>query len=345
MPTIKDVAKRAGVAPITASRALNNTGYASEAVRQRVRQAAEELGYTPNALARSLRSNQTRTLALVLTDVTNPFWTTVARGVEDTASEAGFHVILCNTDESEVKQETYINTLVEKRVDGILFVPAGCNTQPIKFLNQQNIPVVVLDRWLPGIQVDNVRCDSVGGAYSLTRVLLELGHRKIAVISGPRGVSSAEDRVSGFLKALNEEGIKPTPDWIRYGAFTIDSGQAMTQEIISLEKRPTALFACNNFLAIGAMKTFQKAKLNVPHDISVVSFDDLPTSMVVNPFLTAAAQPAYEMGKRATQLLLDRLKSDRPTPPQEIILPVAILRRQSTQVLGASNDQKHDRSH
>ena len=167
MPTIRDVAKRAGVAPITASRVINNTGYASEDVRRRVRQAADELGYTPNAVARSLRSNQTHTLALVLTDVTNPFWTTVARGVEDTASEAGFHVILCNTDKSEDKQETYLETLVQKRVDGILLVPAGSHPQPITFLRQQNVPVVVLDRWLPGLQVDSVRSDSHGGAYEL----------------------------------------------------------------------------------------------------------------------------------------------------------------------------------
>jgi LacI family transcriptional regulator len=336
MTTIKDVARRAGVAPITASRVINNSGYASEDVRRRVLQAAETLGYTPNALARSLRSNQTRTLALVLTDVTNPFWTTVARGVEDTASEAGFNVILCNTDESEIKQEAYIETLVQKRVDGMLLVPAGSHPQPITYLRQHGVPVVVLDRCLPGLQVDSVRSDSLGGAYELTRLLLSLGHRQIAVISGPHGVSTAEDRVAGYRQALAEAGVTPLDAWIRYGTFTIESGQQMMGEILSLPERPTALFACNNFLAIGALQALRQAGLNVPNDISVAGFDDLPAAMVVDPFLTAAAQPAYEMGQRATLLLLDRLGKEKPTSHQEIILPVAILRRGSTQPIGGS---------
>lgn len=333
MPTIRDVASRAGVAPITASRVINNTGYTSEDVRRRVRQAADELGYTPNALARSLRSNQTRTLALVLTDVTNPFWTTVARGVEDTASEAGFHVILCNTDESETKQETYIETLVQKRVDGMLLVPAGSHSQPIVYLRQQGVPVVVLDRSLPGLQVDSVRSDSRGGACELTRLLLSLGHRQIAVITGPRHVSTAEDRVAGYRQALAKAGINPPDTWVRYGTFTIESGQTMMADILALPERPTALFACNNFLAIGALQTLHQAGINVPQDMSVAGFDDLPTAMVVSPFLTAVAQPAYEMGQRATQLLLDRLGEGKNAPIQEIILPVVLQQRQSTQML------------
>jgi LacI family transcriptional regulator len=333
MPNIRDVARRAGVAPITASRVINNTGYTSEDVRRRVHQATNELGYTPNALARSLRSNQTRTLALVLTDVTNPFWTTVARGVEDTASEAGFHVILCNTDESENKQETYLETLVQKRVDGMLLVPAGNHPQPLTYLSQQGIPVVMLDRWLPGLQVDSVRSDSCGGAYELTRLLLSLGHRQIAVISGPHHVSTAEDRVAGYRQALAEAGVSPLEAWVRYGSFAIESGQTMMRDILSLPEQPTALFACNNFLAIGALKELRLAGLNVPKNISVVGFDDLPASIVIDPFLTAAAQPAYAMGQRATQLLLDRLGNGKNSPIQEIILPVTILQRQSTQML------------
>ena len=338
MPTIKDVAKRAGVAPITASRVINNSGYASEAVRQRVRQAADELGYSPNALARSLRSNQTRTLALVLTDVTNPFWTTVARGVEDAASKTDFNVILCNTDESENKQKKYLDTLAQKRVDGILLVPAGSNSEPIEFLEQQKIPVVLLDRWLPGIRVNSVRCDSWGAAYELTHLLLSHGHRQIAVINGPKEVSSAEDRIAGYLQALSELGVVPRTDLIYYGDFTVESGQEMTAQILSLPDRPTAIFACNNFLAIGALKTLHTAGVAVPGDISIAAFDDLPASIMVDPFLTAAAQPAYEMGQRATQLLINRLGETIPSPPQEIILPVAILRRQSIRPIGGSND-------
>src|SRR4030066_370030 len=224
MPTIRDVAKLARVAPITASRVISNSGYASDEVRQRVNQAVEQLGYVPTFLARSLRSKRTRTLALVLTDITNPFWTTVARGVEDAASEEGYHVIFCNTDESASKQESYLEAMIQKQVDGILLVPACSKEDPIKFLHQQNVQVVLLDRRLPDIEVDVVRCDSKGGAYQLVRLLLGLGHRRIAILSGPSGVSSADDRVAGYQHALQEAGLETEDRVIIFGEFSLERG-------------------------------------------------------------------------------------------------------------------------
>ena len=167
MPTIRDVAKRAGVAPITVSRVINNSGYVSAKTRARVEAAVKELGYVPNRLARSLRLKRTHTLALVVTDITNPFWTTVVRGVEDAANKAGFTVILCNTDESEAKQDAYLQVLLQKQVDGILFVPASSAAEPVKRVQKQGVPIVVLDRQVPDAQVDVVRGDSEGGAYLL----------------------------------------------------------------------------------------------------------------------------------------------------------------------------------
>jgi len=274
MPTIRDVAKLAGVAPITASRVISNSGYASDEVRQRVNQAAEQLGYVPNVLARSLRSKRTRTLALVLTDITNPFWTTVARGVEDAASEEGYHVIFCNTDESASKQESYLEALIQKQVDGILLVPARSKESPIKLLHQQNVQVVLLDRRLPNMEVDVVRCDSSGGAYQLVQLLLKLGHRRIAILSGPSGVSSADDRVAGYQRALQEAGLKTEDQLIIYGDFSLESGYQMTHDLLAMTPRPTALFASNNFIAIGALKALHDAGLVVPEDMSVVGFDD-----------------------------------------------------------------------
>jgi LacI family transcriptional regulator len=166
MSNIRDVAKLAGVAPITVSRVINNSGYITDETRQRVEEAIRSLGYVPNSLARSLRSHKTRMLALVLTDITNPFWTTVARGVEDAASDAGFSVILCNTDESAVEQERYIRVILEKQVDGVLLVPAGDPREPVRTIRSQQTPVVVLDRCVPtDLDTDVVRCDSVRGAY------------------------------------------------------------------------------------------------------------------------------------------------------------------------------------
>jgi LacI family transcriptional regulator len=333
MPTIRDVAKLAGVAPITASRVISNSGYASDEVRQRVNQAVDQLGYVPNFLARSLRSKRTRTLALVLTDITNPFWTTVARGVEDAASEEGYHVIFCNTDESASKQESYLEAMIQKQVDGILLVPARSKESPIKFLHQQNVQVVLLDRRLPDMEADVVRCDSNGGAYQLVQLLLKLGHRRIAILSGPSGVSSADDRVAGYQHALQEVGLETKDQLIIYGEFSLESGYQMTHDLLAMTPRPTALFASNNFIAIGALKALHDAGVTVPEEMSVVGFDDLPAAIVVEPFLTVAFQPAYEMGRRATKRLLECLDGQVTDGIQEIVLPVSIIERKSTQAV------------
>jgi LacI family transcriptional regulator len=334
MTTIRDVAKRAGVAPITVSRVVNNSGYVSEKTHARVQAAVADLGYVPNVLARSLRTRRTNTLGLILTDISNPFWTTVSRGVEDAASDAGFNVILCNTDESEVEQDKYLRVLLQKQVDGVLLVPARSTVEPIRFVQGQDTPVVVLDRRIPDAQADAVRCDSEEGAHQLTRLLLSLGHRRIAMLSGPQGVSTAEDRVAGYRRALTEAGLDVDPALVYYGEFSLESGYDMTEQILARTPRPSALFAGNNFIAIGALQALRDASLRVPEDLALVGFDDLPADLVVDPFLTVAAQPAYKMGRQATELLLARLSEEAPAAYQEIVLPTAIIvRKSSGQVL------------
>ena len=333
MSTIREVAKLAGVAPITVSRVINKSGYTSDDVRQRVEQAVAQLNYVPNVLARSLRSKRTRMLALVLTDITNPFWTTVARGVEDAASKKGYNVIFCNTDESVSEQNRYLQSLVQKQVDGVLLVPAYSVESPIEFLHQQNIQVVVLDRRLPNMDADVVRCDSKGGAYQLVKLLLKLGHRRIAILSGPSGVSSADDRVAGYQLALYEAGLETVDQLITYGEFSLESGYQMTRKMLANSPRPTALFASNNFIAIGALKALHDAGITVPDEMSVVGFDDLPAPIVVDPFLTVAVQPAYEMGHLATQRLMDCLDGHLSESFQEIVLPVSIIERRSTKAV------------
>ena len=332
MTTIRQVAKLAGVAPITVSRVINNAGYISAETRQKVEAAVSQLGYVPNTLSQSLRWKQTGMLALVLTDVTNPFWTTVARGVEDAASEAGYHVILCNTDESPQKQEEYLTALLQKRVDGMLLVPARDDLEDIQRVQMLKVPLVVLDRRLSQPVVDAVRCDSESGAYQLTRLLLERGHRLIALLTGPEHVATATDRVTGYRRALRAAGIDSDGESVFYGAFTIQSGQDMARQALALNPRPTAIFAGNNFIAIGMMQTLREAGIRVPEEISVVGFDDLPASLLLDPFLTVAAQPAYEMGREATNLLIKRLAGDGAQAPQEVVLPVEIVERKS--VLG-----------
>jgi LacI family transcriptional regulator len=329
MPTIRDVARRAGVAPITVSRVINHSGYVSEGTRQRVENAIAELKYVPNALAQGLRFNKTNVIALVLSDVTNPFWTTVARGTEDAASEQNYSIILCNTDENVAKQDKYVALLLQRQVDGFLLVPAPDTADTIRLIQQQKVSLVILDRQLTGVSADVVRGDSEGGAYELTRYLIGLGHRRIAILSGPETTSTSTQRVAGYRRALEDARLKAEPELISYGRYYQDSGYERTRHLLTLTRRPTALFAGNNFIAIGVMKALYESGLRVPEDISVVGFDDLPPGLVVQPFLTVVAQPAYEMGYRATKLLLARIAHSGEPAYQEIVLPIQLVIRQS----------------
>lgn len=330
MATIRDVAKLAGVSAMTVSRVLNKSGDTSPGTRVRVEAAVAELGYVPNLLARHLRFKQTETLALVLTDITNPFFTTVARGVEDAASDQGFSVIFCNTDESEAEQAEQLTILVKRQVDGVLLIPACSAAEPIKFLESHRVPVVVLDRRVPGVRADLVRCDSEQGAFQLTQLLLSQGHRRIAALSGPQSVSTAVDRVAGYRQAMASAGLGHAPELVFHGTFRQESGYQMARQALALQSQPTALFAANNFIALGAYRALREAGLRVPGDMSLVAFDDLPAALVMEPFLTVAAQPAYEMGQKATELLLARLSGEGPADCQEIVLPTEVIVRRSS---------------
>ena len=329
MSTIHDVAKLAGVAPITVSRVLNNSGYASKETRARVEEAIATLRYVPNTLARGLRSKRTQTLALVMTDITNPFFTLIARGVEDAASNSGYTVIYCNTDESEAEEEKYVNILVQKQVDGVLLVPAYSNSKSIKFLHLNGIPVVLIDRSVPDIQADLVRCNSEEGAFQLTKHLIEFGHQRIVTITGRQEVSTSQDRVSGYQRAMLEADLESLIQ-VYYGSYTQASGYEFTNQALALNPRPTAILGANNFISIGVLQALRDAGLRVPEDISVVGFDDLPSFMIVDPILTVASQPAYEMGRQATELLLNRLSEKLPDSNQEIILPTEMIIRRSS---------------
>lgn len=331
MPTIHDVAKKAGVAPITVSRVINNSGYVSDKVRDTVNAAIEELGYVPNVIARSLKSKRTTTIALVFTDITNPYFNILARGVEDAACEAGYHVIFCNTDESQKQEENYIQLLLQKQVDGILLVPADSSSGSIDLVKKQNTPVVVIDRRVQGGNVDVVRGDSEGGAYQLTNYLINLGHQRISLLSGPKKVSTSVDRVDGYQRAMTENRLEEFIDFF-YGEYTQESGECLTRKIFSRDTQPTAIFGGNNLISIGAMVALRKMNLKVPEDVALVSFDDIPENLSLYPFLTAIAQPPYEIGKKATELLVSRIKQQgsKHNDFNEIIFPVELIIRESS---------------
>ena len=329
MPTVHDVAKRAKVAPITVSRVINNSGYVSQATRERVEAAVKELGYVPNTLARGLRSKQTKTLALVVTDITNPYFTLMARGVEDVAGTSDYSVVYCNTDESEAKEEKYVNLLAQRQVDGVLLVPSCGNVKTIKFLLSNDINVVALDRHVSGVKIDCVRSDSENGAYHLIKLLIGLGHKRIATITGPKDVSTSVDRAAGYRRALAESGLEEY-EQVYYGMFNQESGYKFARQVMMHSPKPTAIFGANNYIAIGIIKALRDLKFDVPGDVSVVAFDDFPESMLLVPFLTIAYQPAYKMGRMATELLLKRISGELTGECQNLVLPTEIIEREST---------------
>ncbi|KAA3658328.1 MAG: LacI family transcriptional regulator [Chloroflexi bacterium] len=330
MATIRDVAEKAGVSTMTVSRVINNSGYVSDKTRAKIESVIEELGYIPNMLGQSLRFNQTNTLALVITDITNPFWTTVSRGVEDAAQEKGYSIILCNTDESVKKQDQYLTMLLKRRIDGILLAPTSSSADGVHRITKLGIKVVVLDRDVPNVNVDIVLGDSFGGSVQLTKYLLELGHKHIAMVAGPRDVSTSTERVAGYEHAMQAAGLETGNGRIFWGKFSRASGYANAQKALAQHPQPTAMFAANNFIAVGVLQAVREAGLRIPEDVSIVAFGDIPESINPEPFFTVATHPTYEMGYQATQILLSRIKEEGATQIQKIVLPIEIIPRGST---------------
>ena len=336
MSTITDVARRAGVSTMTVSRVLNGSGYTSAQTRAKVEAAIDELGYVPNALARQLRSKRTKTIALVVSDISNPFFTTIARGVEDFSAGHGFSVMYCNTDESPAEERRYLLMLVERQIDGVLLVPSRSSGDSFRLLNRHRMPVVVIDRRISARNVDSVRTDSEAGGYALTRHLIELGHRRIAVLTGRREISTSMDRLAGCRRALEEAGLSLPDALVHFGDFNFGrlnhaDGHRMAQDVLAAEgERPTALFCANNFIGFGAIRALREAGLRVPEDMSVVAFDDLPEEWLSDPFLTVASQPAYEIGYRAVELLLDRISNHHEPAGESVVLPFELVVRRSS---------------
>lgn len=330
MTTMKDVAKRAGVSVATVSHVINETRFVSEELKQRVLQAIEELDYQPDAVARSLRRKETRTIGLIVPDNSNSFFAEVARGIEDVGFEQGYSVILCNSDWNLEKELTYLDTLMAKRVDGIVFIAATTQVEHVKSLVENGTPVVVAERKMPEIEVDSVLVDNFQGGYEATKHLLDLGHRRIGCISGPWDLTPSAERVAGYKLALNRHELQADEDLIVRGDYLFESGEMAVRRFLELSAPPTAIFACNDLMAIGAMKAILEQGLRVPEDISIVGFDDIALASYLNPPLTTIAQPKYELGRMAAQLVIQRITSSGSREKREIVLESRLVVRGST---------------
>jgi len=306
MATIKEVAESAGVSITTVSHIVNGTRHVSERLTVKVRSAIDELGYRPHTAARSLRSCKTHMIGLILPDNTNPFFAEIARGVEDSCFDAGYSVILCNTDNNLEKEVNYLRLLENKGVDGIAFVSIGQDHEAIEILAKQKQPHVLIDRYIPDF--DCVLVDNRVGARKAVARLIELGHRRIGFISGRRNLVPSMEREQGYREALRHLGINVDPANLVEGDFGLESGNRAALRLLSRPHRPTALFAANDMMAIGALKAARQMALRVPEDLSVIGFDDIQLSSFVSPSLTTVAQPKYTMGRRTAEILLTRIK-------------------------------------
>lgn len=307
MTTIRDVAERAGVSRSTVSRYISHQGYVGPEARTRIAAAIDDLAFVPNAMARGLKTRRSGLVALLVPEIVNSFYTTISRGVEDVANEHGLHVIVGNTDEDIAKEQTYVDLMIAFQIDGVIVASAGRTARPLQALWQKQIPTVLIDRQVEGFDTDLVQGDNSEGTVALTRHLLSLGHRQIAFVNGDLDTSVARERESGFRRALNDADILPDEDLMSAGRWFIDDAEQRTAHLIASGRPFTAMFAANNFMAIGALRALRASGLRVPEDIALVCFDDLEQAAEIDPFLTVMAQPAYTMGTLAMQLLFDRI--------------------------------------
>lgn len=329
MATIRDVAERAGVSRSTVSRHISGHGYVSPEARQRIVAAVDELGYVPNVLARGLKTRRSGLIALLVPEIVNSFYTTISRGVEDVANKHKLQVIVGNSDEDVAKEREYVDLMIALQIDGVIVASAGKSARHLKPLEQKRIPTVLIDRAVEGIAADFVQGDSVGGTIALTQHLLSLGHRHIAFVNGNLDTSAARNRIAGFRHALAEAGVDVEEDLISAGSWFIDDAERRTMALLDARRPFTAIFAANNFMAIGALHALRKNGLRVPEDIALVCFDDLEQSAAIDPFLTVMAQPAYTMGAIAMQLLIERIDGKAQEPGRVITLNPRLLVRRS----------------
>ncbi|MEV0600852.1 LacI family DNA-binding transcriptional regulator [Streptomyces sp. NPDC050315] len=351
--TLPDVAREAGVSRSTASRALAGYGSVSPEARERVRAAAEKLGYRANQLARSMITGRTHTLGAIVADIQNPFFAGVTRGITDAARAAGYQVLLANTDEDVAAERAAVKMLRDKHVDGLIVAPAATTeTGHLAAAHAAGCPVVLLDRQAPGLPADSVTVDNHGAAQDAVRRLLTAGHRRIALVSllgtapvggagaasgaapsadpgaSPDPVSTGLERIEGYRAALRGAGLTDTDTYLRTGTFHREDPADLTADLLSLPEPPTAVFATDSMIALGVLSAARDHGLRVPEHLSVVTFDDTDWARAVRPRISVVAQPVQELGARAVHSLITRIEGTA-TAPEHIVLDTEFIDRES----------------
>ena len=333
--TMKDVADLAGVSKTTVSHVINETRFVEVSTRSKVLQAMKELGYYPNTVARSLRSGETKTIGMIVPDSTNLFFADIARRIENYGYENGYSVILCNSDNNIDKQQNYINTLISKQVDGVIFISSGESREDLQRLSESEIPIVVADRIVPLNLADVVLINNEEAGYIATKYLIDLGHRRIACITGSSELNPSMRRVEGYRRALSENEIVVPEEYIVQGDFQFQSGEMMMTKLMNLPQRPTAVFVLNDMMAIGAVSAARRLGVGVPDDVSIVGFDDIALASLLYPPLTTMAQPTEEIARVAVELLIQKIAhQDVDHENKKYVLNARLIVRDSTKALG-----------
>lgn len=331
MPTItlKDVAESARVSQATVSRVLNDNPTVNAELRTRVQETIRKLGYQPNHAARRLRAQSSNVIGLIISDIQNPYFISIIRGIEDAAYVQQMNIILCNSDEDPAKQEMYLKVMQAEHVAGLIYVPApNPKGKVIHTLLEAGTPIILLDRVLDEVALDIVKVDNTQGAYDAVKHLLDLGYRRIATIMSSPDLTTGKERFQGYCDALKDYGIPVDQSLIKIADSRSEGGYQMTNELLSLPQRPDALFVGNNLMTLGALRALHELNIDIPGEVALVGFDDMPWSGDLRPPLTAVSQPTYELGQEAVRLLRRRM-SQPDADFQTITLQTQLIVRES----------------
>jgi len=328
--TIRDVARRAGVSSSTVSHVLNRTRFVAPGTRDEVLRAIKELEYHPSAIARSLRRKQTETVGVIVSDISNPFFTDLVRGVEDACNPRDFNLVVCSTDEDSIREADYLRMLYEKQVDGVILAPTAGPHDTLVGLIRRGLRAICIDRWFSDIPTGAVVTDNRDAARAAVEHLISLGHRRIGVVAGLPGISTTWERLKGYSQALQAHGIPADGDLVRCGNSKIGGGFQATLELLATQPPPSALFVTNNLMTIGAMNALRERGLRCPEDVAIVAFDDFPWATAFRPYLTVVAQPTYEIGQRAAQILLSAIRKRTNVSQEKVILSNRFVVRESS---------------
>jgi LacI family transcriptional regulator len=337
-PTLRDVAAKAGVSHGMAGRVLGNYGSFSKATQQKVRAAARAVQYSPDVIAKALKTRLTRTAGVLISDITASFWTTVVRGIQDRAARDGYSIIVCNSDEESHSERASLATLVERSIDGLIICPTTGNHTFLKKLSRGGTPIVLVDRSVAGIDCPSIRVDNRAGAREAVSYLAGLGHRRIAIIRGLEGVETSNERYAGYLDALAERRIGVQAALVKDGRFLQEASAEATRELVRMKNPPTAIFICNETMASGCIRVLKEARIRIPHDISLLTFDDTVWAEYISPPLTCVSQPSYTMGMLAFDYLLSQVhgRKKRGQSLENVILKTTLVIRGSCERVGTA---------